>query len=100
MPESSKVAEREFLRGKHAMFQKLPCPEVHEIAGHACVKIGDTIALHLAEGKGCEFTETPDLTNNGGQPAVLLDGTHGAEAVRELMKKLKSGDITNLDALL
>ena len=88
LPRNENDAVRTCLEGHFGIFNNLPSPNVHNIGGHACMKIGDVIAQHLAHGRGFEFTEEPPLSSNG-QPKRLFTGIHGCQAMIDLINTMK-----------
>ena len=60
IPRSENDANRSCLEGRFGMFRNLPCPTVHDVGGHACMKIGDVLHHHFAQGRGFEYTEDED----------------------------------------
>ena len=67
---------RTCLEGQYGIFNNLPSPSVHNVGGHACMKIGDVIAQHMAQGCGFEFTETPSKCP-GENPSRIYTGIRG-----------------------
>ena len=77
------------LDGLFGMFNNLPCPTVHNVGDHACMKIFDVICHHLAMGRGFEFTESPSETDHGTTDR-LSQGIHGCIATTELISQMKA----------
>ena len=65
IPRNQNDAVGTCLEGKYGIFNNLPSASVHNVGGHACMKIGDVIAQHMAQGRGFEFTETPSNNSLG-----------------------------------
>ena len=88
LPRCQNDAVQSCLHGQHGIFNNLPSATVHDVGGHACMKIGDVIAQHMAQGRGFEFTETPS-SDEGGVPTRIYSGIHGCLAMTELINKMK-----------
>ena len=59
IPRNAKDAQRTCLNGKFGIFNNLPCPNVHDIGCHACMKISNIVSHHLIMGCDIEYTKTP-----------------------------------------
>ena len=88
IPRNQNDAVGTCLEGKYGIFNNLPSASVHNVGGHACMKIGDVIAQHMAQGRGFEFTETPS-NNASGNATRLYTGIHGCLAMTELINAMK-----------
>ena len=91
VPINQKQANRAFLRGRKSVYENLPHPKVHYEGGHACFKISDVIALHLAQGRGVQFTETPTVEDDRTEVRIKTK-IHGCEAMTELLAKMRTPD--------
>ena len=83
LPTNSNGGHKLFGGGHHGIFNNLPAPKVFDISGHACMKIGDILTQHFADGRGFEFSET--TTSNR-----ITDGIHGCKAMDLLIAKMKT----------
>jgi len=88
LPQCQNNAVQSCLHGQHGIFNNLRSATVHDVGGHACMKIGDVIAQYMAQGRGFEFTETPSK-EDGGHPSCIYSGTHGCVAMNELINKME-----------
>ena len=90
VPRNQKQANSVFLRGSKSVYENLPHPKVHFEGGHVCFKNNDVIALHLAQGRGVQFTETPTVEDDRTK-ARIETGIHGCKAMTELLACIKTG---------
>jgi hypothetical protein len=44
--------------GHYGIFNNIPAPEVYNVGGHMCMKIGVLFIQNLADGRGFNFFET------------------------------------------
>ena len=51
VPSNSNEADNIFNNGKHGLFDNLPCPEVVDVGGHACMRVGGIIVIILRLGE-------------------------------------------------
>ena len=51
----SNVGYNIFGCGHYGIFNNLPAPKVHDVGGHASMKIGGIITKHFTDGRGFEF---------------------------------------------
>jgi hypothetical protein len=88
LPTSSNVGHKIFGGGHYGIFNNLPVPKVHDIGGHACMKIGDIMTQHFADGRGFEFPES--TTGFGTETSKrICPGIHGSKAMDSLIQKMK-----------
>ncbi len=78
IPRSSSETNISFLEGRFGLFRNLPCPTVHDVGDHTCMKIGDVLHHHLAQGHGFEYTED----ENGNR---LYRRIHGCQPMSNLL---------------
>ena len=71
------------------MYKNLPHPKVHFLDGHACFNISDVISLHLAQGRGVQFTETPTVEDDRTEPRIKTE-IHGCKAMDELLDQMRT----------
>ena len=88
LPRDTSSANKTCLRGRFGIFNNLPCPTVHNIGDHACMKIGDVIAHHFSLGRGVEFTEL-EYPSRDPREYRLYNGVHGCEAMNDLLSQMK-----------
>jgi len=95
IPRNHNDAVRSCLGGQYGIFNNLPCPSVHHIGGHACMKIGDIISQHMAIGRGFLFTVSPSTSTdndiNNGQSRIY-EGIHGCIAMSELIESMQNAN--------
>ena len=91
VPTHKNEAERVFNHGKYGIFENLPCPPVYDVGGHACMKVEDVIAHHLALGRGLSFSQSPSLDNNS-NPIRNTYRIHGSEAMTKLLEIMRDLD--------
>lgn len=89
LPLDNASANKRCLNGKFGIFNNMPCPTVHNVGDHACMKIGDVIAHHFALGRTVEFTELAYPTEDP-REYRLYEGIHGSEAMSDLLTQMKS----------
>ena len=88
IPNTKTEADRNCLKGQFGIFNNLPCPTIHNIGDHACMKITDVLAHHLALGRQMQFTESPCATADNGVNRIY-DGVHGCQAMDDLIDNMK-----------
>ena len=90
LPRNKKEADRICLDGKYGIFKNIPCPNVHEVEGHACMQIYDIVSHHLTLGRGMEYTKTPSRER-------LNTGIHGCLAMSELLQNMMGTSTSSPD---
>ena len=76
--------------GHYAILNNLPAPNVHDIGGHTCIRIGHIITQHFADGRGFEFSES--TTRLSAQASNrICHGIHGCKAMDLLIDRIKNG---------
>ena len=64
LPTSRSEGKQMFGKEKKWTLNNLPCPKVHDIGGHASMKMLDILKQHFTEGRRFEFTETPTVESD------------------------------------
>ncbi len=85
VPVNKQTADSVFLGGKFGIMSNLPCPKTYNVGGHACMKIEDIIAHHLAQGRSIEFTVTPSQRRRKGR-GRRYHHMHGCKAMHAIIK--------------
>ena len=87
IPRNRKDARSICHDGKFGIFNNLPCPTIHDVGGHACMRMQEVLAQHLAQGRGIDFTKTPTTQRK-------VTGIHGCQAMSDLLREmgLEPGD--------
>ena len=88
IPKTKAEADRYCLTGQFGIFNNLPCPTVHTVGDHACMKLKDIIAHHLSLGRRIEFTDSPSSTHSSGRDR-LNKGIHGCQSMDELLDDMR-----------
>ena len=88
LPKSKSEADRRCLTGQFGIFNNLPCPNTVNVGDHACMKLKDVLAHHLALGRRIQYTEAPCATADNGVER-LYDGIHGCKAMDDLILNMK-----------
>ena len=98
IPKSRTEADKSCLKGQFGIFNNLPCPITHNIGDHACMKLKDVLAHHLALGRRIQFTEAPCATADSGVKRIY-EGIHGCQAMDDLIDNMKGypNDVTDQD---
>ena len=86
IPRTDQEARKICLDGKFGIFNNLPCPTVHDVGGHACMKIGDVLHHHFAQGRDFEYTVNGDGVR-------VWHGIHGSLAMTELIDLMSALDL-------
>ena len=89
IPRNDNDARKTCLEGQYGIFNNLPCPNIHTVGGHACMKIEDVIAQHMAQGRGFEFTESPPNDASDSVTRIYHE-IHGCVAMDDLIYTMKS----------
>ena len=87
IPKNTAEGNRCCLYSKFGIFNNLPCPTIHTVKGHACMKLRDVIAHHLSLGRKIEFTDCP-----GAIPSTRdkkYHGIHGCQSMKDLLDEMK-----------
>ena len=89
LPTNSNGGDKLFGGGHYGIFNYLTARKVYDIGGHACMKIGNILTQHFADGQGFEFTETTTHSSNQDYNRVK-HGIHGCKAMDLLIEKMET----------
>ena len=92
LPTNSNGGHKLFGGGHYGIFNNLPAPQVFDISGHACMKIGDVLTQHFADGRGFEFTEITSHSSDQ-DSNWIKHGIYGYKAMDLLIEKMKKWEI-------
>ena len=82
LPVDMKSANAICLDGKFGIFNNLPCEEIFNIGGHACISLNEKLSHILGHGVPIEYGSKFGKLN--------LDGINGTEAFKDLLEKMKT----------
>ena len=88
LPTSSNGGHKIFGGGHYRIFNNLPAPKVYDMGGHACMKIGDMLTQHFADGRGFEFTDSTTHSSNQDSNRIK-HGIDGCKAMDLLIGRMK-----------
>ena len=88
IPKTKAEADRSCLTGQFGIFNNLPCPTVHTVDGHACMKLKDIIAHHLSLGRRIEFTDSPSSIPSAARYRQKK-GIHGCQSMDDLLDDMR-----------
>ena len=92
IPINDNTAYKILKDSEFGIYGNLPCEEVTDVAGHACVSLIGMLKQIFAHGIPIQFTEQTDIPGN----SRIKSGRHGTRAMDRLLKFLKALNPDNL----